>query len=283
MNNIIQTLQKLLTRIFRFFVPERITAPVTQEIKSTLGTDVVFYRSLSIEEQSLFDKRVMLFLSTTEIVGVDIDVNDADKALVAASAIIPVWAFKNWHYLNLRTVILYPHSFNESFEYKKSDSNITGMVGSGRMHGTMILSKPALHLGFKNTRDKQNVGVHEFVHLIDMMDGSCDGFPERLAEYAYSIPWLNLVENKIQQIDNKESNIRQYGATNKQEFFAVASEYFFERPKMLKAKHPELYQSLQKLYQQDVAEIQLDVSTRKKDPCPCGSGKRYKRCCLPKQ
>lgn len=81
----------------------------------------------------------------------------------------------------------------------------------------------------------------------------------------------------------KESNIRQYGATNEQEFFAVASEYFFERPKMLKAKHPELYQSLQKLYQQDVAEIQLDVATRKKDHCPCGSGKRHKRCCLPKQ
>jgi Mlc titration factor MtfA (ptsG expression regulator) len=100
-------------------------------------------------------------------------------------------------------------------------------------------------------------------------------------EFAYSIPWLNLIEKKIQEIDNNDSNIRDYAATNKVEFFAVASEYFFERPRMLKSKHPELYKNLQLIYQQNVAEISSDVNIRKKDPCPCGSGKKYKRCCLP--
>jgi len=56
------------------------------------------------------------------------------------------------------------------------------MVGNGPLHGKMALSKPHLHLGFKNSRDKHNVGIHEFVHLIDMADGNCDGFPERLSK-----------------------------------------------------------------------------------------------------
>ena len=256
--------------------------PVSPAMRKTLERDVSFYKALSPEDKLVFEQRAALFLSTTEIVGAQVDIDESDLILVAASAVIPVWGFKGWHYFNLKMVVLYPHSFNEDLEFKQPDSNITGMVGTGMMHGKMLLSKPALHLGFKNTRDKQNVGIHEFVHLIDMADGDCDGFPERLKSHAYSIPWFELVDQKIQDIDDRESNIRDYGATNRAEFFSVASEYFFERPKMLKQKHPELYQSLEAFYQQNMAEMQVDLNIKKKQKCPCGSGKRYKRCCMPK-
>ena len=145
----------------------------------------------------------------------------------------------------------------------------------------MILSQDALHLGFSNSKDKKNVGIHEFAHLIDMADGDCDGFPERLTEYAYSIPWFNLIHEKTNDIVDKDSNIGDYAATNQIEFFAVATEYFFERPKMLRAKHPLLYDKLQNFYRQNTAEIAEDIKIRKKAPCPCGSGKRYKHCCMP--
>ncbi|WP_390518280.1 zinc-dependent peptidase [Halioxenophilus aromaticivorans] len=62
----------------------------------------------------------------------------------------------------------------------------------------------------------------------------------------------------------------------------MVSEYFFERPKTLKQKHPALYKSLQTLYQQDTAAIGLDVITARNAQCPCGSGKKFKRCCMPK-
>ena len=150
------------------------------------------------------------------------------------------------------------------------------------MAGKLAVSQPALHEGFKNSRDKQNVGIHEFVHLIDMADGECDGYPERLKKYAFSIPWFELVARKTKEIHAKKSNIRSYGATNRAEFLAVASEYFFERPKMMERKHPELYQLLADFYQQDIKGISEDIKIRKKAPCPCGSGKRYKRCCLPR-
>ena len=76
------------------------------------------------------------------------------------------------------------------------------------------------------------------------MDGQTDGIPSLLLQNQYTIPWIDLINSKIEEIYLKKSDINPYGATNKQEFFAVISEYFFERPKLLKQKHPELYQLL---------------------------------------
>ena len=246
-----------------------------------LKEKVAFYRVLSDEDKTLFHQRVILFLQTTVVEAGQFEVTDEDRLLVAASAIIPVWGFPKWHYFNLKAVYLLPGAFNEEFECGTPNSNISGMVGTGPMAGKMALSKPALHLGFENSRDKKNVGIHEFVHLVDMADGECDGYPERLKEFAFSIPWFELVAHKTKAIHKKKSNIRGYGATNRAEFFSVASEYFFERPKMLKNKHPNLFASLSEFYQQDVMSIASDIKPKKKAPCQCGSGRRYKHCCMP--
>ena len=109
----------------------------------------------------------------------------------------------------------------------------------------MILSKRALHLGFANTTDKSNTGIHEFVHLIDKMDGVTDGIPEQLMNNQYAIPWLDIMHKKMEEINDDRSDIREYGGTKQSEFFAVAAEYYFERPKLLKRKHPQLYKMMQ--------------------------------------
>ncbi|WP_025564298.1 zinc-dependent peptidase [Psychromonas sp. SP041] len=268
-----------IRQLFSSKKPEPI--PFLADWRLFLTENVNFYKVLSEADKKLFEQRIILFLNTTEIVGNGLEVTEEDGLLVAASAIIPVWKFPKWHYFNLQTVILLPSSFNYDIMTSQPDSYIEGMVGTGMMHGKMLLSRNALHYGFSNNKDKRNVGIHEFVHLIDMADGDCDGFPERLKEFSFSIPWLNLVREKISEIETKKSNINPYGATNNAEFFSVASEYFFERPKQLKHKHPKLYQALSDFYQQDLSNIAEAIIPRKKDPCPCGSGKRYKRCCLP--
>lgn len=148
----------------------------------------------------------------------------------------------------------------------------------------MILSKPSLHKGFDIYNDKKNVGIHEFVHLFDKQTGDVDGIPPGLEEHVESLPWLELIRNKTDEILAEESDINPYGATNKQEFFAVASEYFFERPDLLKEKHPNLFEALSKVFQQDLSQYDPDLLKRvepsRNAPCPCGSGKKYKRCCL---
>lgn len=83
-----------------------------------------------------------------------------------------------------------------------------------------------------------------------------------------------------------KSDINVYGATNNQEFLAVASEYFFERPQLLERKHPELYKILSDVFKQDLARLPkagqpLPRIIGRNDACPCGSGKKYKKCCMP--
>ncbi|GEQ86898.1 hypothetical protein ULMS_24060 [Patiriisocius marinistellae] len=127
---------------------------------------------------------------------------------------------------------------------------IAGLVGTGRFEKQMILSKRAIHHAFENNTDKHNTPVHEFVHLLDKLDGETDGIPERLLEHKYIIPWTKLMHDEMESINNNESDIRKYGGTNQGEFFAVVSEYFFERPDLFEKKHPELYQMLVRCFQQ---------------------------------
>ena len=202
--------------------------------------------------------------------------------MVAASAIVPIFAFPNWQYFNLKEVILYPQRFSQNFDTKGDKRSVLGMVGSGFMEGKMILSKQALHHGFRNQSDKKNTAIHEFVHLIDKADGNIDGIPNLLLEKQYILPWIDLIQQKIEEICNGNSDINPYGATNKAEFFAVIGEYFFERPKLLKQKHPELYTLLEEIFDQNFKKILKKTplhEINRNDVCPCGSGKKYKKCC----
>lgn len=211
-----------------------------------LTKEVVFYSNLDDIEQKRFQKRMMQFLSEVYIDSVGFDLVELDKILIASSAVIPVFAFKEWHYPTVSGILLYPDNFNEDFEFsdKSKSKRIAGVVGSGRLERQMILSKKALYHGFKNSNDKRNTAIHEFVHLIDKMDDRIDGIPEILMQNAYTIPWLKLVHDEMEAINNDKSDIRAYGGTKQAEFFAVASEYFFERPKLMKRKHPELYKMM---------------------------------------
>ncbi len=256
--------------------------PFPEKWKIILGTKIAFYNALSLEEKHHFEYKIQEFLLNCRITGIKTDVDIEDKLLVAASAIIPIFEFKNWRYSNLYEVLLYPGMFNEKFETDGPDRRILGMVGTGYMEGKMVLSKPALHHGFRNESDKKNTAIHEFVHLIDKSDGNVDGIPTLLLEKQYVIPWLDLINNKIDEIYADKSDINPYGGTNKQEFFAVASEYFFERPKLLAQKHPVLYKLLEEIFDQDMKVRNLNkkkLSIGRNSPCPCNSGLKFKNCC----
>lgn len=273
----------LIQRIISLFLPaEPPQLSMSLENKAFLQNTVSFYLTLSNTDKERFEARCLSFINDTEFIGHDLEVSDQDRLLVAAGSVILAWGFPQWHYVKVDTVILVSKSFNENSEFGQNDSRITGLVGTHHMLGKMILAQPALHQGFSNDSDKRNVAIHEFAHLIDMADGDIDGLPEQICDQAFSLPWLNLVQKKVAEIKKNKADIRDYGATNNAEFFSVVSEYFFERPKLLRRRHPELYKQLESFYQQNRADVQKSVRLRKKAPCPCGSGKRYKRCCLNK-
>ncbi|MCB0651439.1 MAG: zinc-dependent peptidase [Saprospiraceae bacterium] len=225
--------------------------PFPEAWKVILKNEVRFYRLLSPRDKDRFEQMVLNFLDKITITGVETEIDDTDKLLVASSAIIPLFEFPDWEYRNLNEVLLYDNYFNQEYETRGEERNISGMVGSGAMNRMMILSKPALHQGFENTNSKSNVGIHEFIHLLDKSDGETDGIPEVIMEQQYVIPWLKMMHNEIREIKSGHSDINPYGATNEAEFFSVISEYFFKRPLLLKKNHPELFEILEKVFRID--------------------------------
>ncbi|MBK0381181.1 M90 family metallopeptidase [Mucilaginibacter segetis] len=221
-------------------------------LKKLLVQHINYYNELTDEDKAVFEHKISTFLSDVNIEGVGLTVTDTDRVMVAASAVIPIFGFKDWRYRNVTNVLLYPDTFDKEFAYEGGEGrNIMGMVGSGYMNGQMILSRRALEKGFSKNAGKENTGIHEFVHLLDKTDGATDGIPEGFLQHEYVTPWVKMMHQEIHKIEAGKSDIGIYAATNEAEFFAVTSEYFFEKPHQFKAKHPELYDMLSKTFGQD--------------------------------
>ena len=219
-----------------------------------LQKEIQFYANLNLEEKQVFESDILHFLARIRITGVKTRVDDEDRLLVASSAVIPIFRFPEWEYKTLYEVLLYPDLFTKDYDFNSKDRTISGMVGDGGvMNHVVIFSKPALRMGFDVKDDKHNVGIHEFVHLFDKQDGDVDGIPSVIMEHQAVLPWLKLINKKTAEMTKGKSDINIYGATNPQEFLAVSSEYFFERPKLFKKKHPELYEALSSVFQNDLA------------------------------
>jgi hypothetical protein len=228
-------------------------ATFSQKWRAILLDKVRYYQRLDETEKKRFERAILQFFEDVDITGVEIELNDTDRLLVACSAVIPLFGFPGWRYHNLNEVLLYDGTFNHDYQTEGKERNILGMVGSGAMQRMMILSRPALHAGFENRGSKTNVGIHEFVHLLDKADGAVDGIPEVLVDEPCVIPWLKEIHEEIRDIKNEKSDINPYGATNEAEFFSVASEYFFNQPQSFEQNHPELYEMMERVFRQDPA------------------------------
>ncbi len=222
---------------------------VPKNMQQLLLDNVAFYNNLSEKEKPVFEERVKYFLKNVAIRGVDTTVIPLDRILVGAGAIIPIFAFPDWKYNNISEVLLYKGTFNKEYSTAGAERNVLGMVGDGAMQREMILSQPSLRASFQNPTDGQNTTIHEFAHLIDKADGATDGVPEYLLAKPYILPWIKLMHETIEEMKKKKyPDINPYGATNEAEFFAVVSEYFFEKPGELQTHHPELYTMLEAMF-----------------------------------
>jgi Mlc titration factor MtfA (ptsG expression regulator) len=264
--------------------------PFPAEWEAVLQRDVLFFRTLEPAEQRRFRRQLQVFLGEKRVTGIGTQLDTTTQVLAGASAIIPIFGFPEWEWEQISEVLIYPSRFDQDFSFEKGEGkNTLGMVGTGVMSRLMILAKPDLLHGFRDAGDKHNVGLHEFAHLVDKSDGAVDGLPAVGLDRRSVGPWIELVRRKMEEIDRGESDIDPYALTNEAEFFAVASEYFFERPGVMKKKHPALYEMLERVFRQNLSSRISAFATERQrgrqrfgrnSPCPCGSGRKYKKCCL---
>ncbi|AWM32636.1 zinc-dependent peptidase [Hymenobacter nivis] len=261
-----------------------------------LAENVAFYQALGDAEKSRFEQRVQLFLADTHITGVQTEVDELTRLLVAAAAVIPTFGFPEWTYAHLGEVLVVPDAWvlgpDSTQEVQPLQGTLLGSVQRFQNQHYMRLSKASLLQGFANPQDRQNVGIHEFAHLLDEADGVIDGVPQVALPARLLGPWAAVVHREMEALRAGKSEINPYAGTNEAEFFAVVTEYFFEKPDQLQAHHPELYALLTELFHQRpgahqgpsagprrwLHQLRGPGKFSRNSPCPCGSGKPYKNC-----
>ena len=231
------------------FQPRRKPSFVLPEnFQEVLNDYVYFYSNLDEEGKKRFEEKLIKFLSSVKITGANAEIEDLDQLLIGAAAVIPAYNIPDWEYINLKEVLVYPGNFNTDFEQHGHERTISGMVGTGALQNVMILSKWELRQGFVDHKSQHNTAIHEFIHLIDKMDGTLDGVPELLLERKYVARWKELIDMTMEEIRRGQSDINPYAATSAVECFPVISEYFFEQPEAFRSSHPELNEMLTRIF-----------------------------------
>lgn len=261
-----------------------INQPFPEHWDRILRSHVAFFCALDDSEKERFRQLMQVFLDEVRITGIRTDVDDTIRVLVAASAVIPIFGFHDWEYHRLSEVLIYPTSFSDTFQMNgEANENILGMAGLGHLSGMVILSKPALLEGFANQSSKENVGVHEFAHVVEKEETDY-GLPQEVP-WEVVKHWIHYVARELAHPPKNRFHINSYAYTNEHEFFAVLAAYFFKSPDVLQKQDPDLYRMLRDMFHQDTSDLLKLAHTRRwkygrNAPCPCGSGKKYKLCCL---
>src|SRR5204863_1858260 len=134
------------------------------------------------------------------------------------------------------------------------------LMGESWGDGVVVISWDDAVRGARNPGDGDNVVLHEFAHQLDAEDGVSDGAP--ILSPSALRTWGGVLSREYERLrqdaaHDRRSALDEYGATNEAEFFAVATETFFEKPVQLEREHPALYAQLQQFYRQDPARRAL--------------------------
>ena len=235
-----------------------------------LRVRVPYYRLLSHDEQTELRKLVRIFLAEKKFEGCGgLEMTDEIRVTIAAQACILLLNREHDYYAGLHSVLVYPSSYLAPSKFVDPAGVVhegdQSRLGEAWLRGAIILSWDDVCRDSGDFQDGHNVTLHEFAHQLDQQDGTFDGAP-LLEKRSHYRSWARVLLKEYQALGEaadrgQETLIDQYGATNPAEFFAVITEAFFETPKALKEKHPELYAELKKFFHQDPL-ARLEAATR---------------------
>jgi hypothetical protein len=225
--------------------------PFPPEWLGHLDARVPFFRALSPALREPFLDKLKVFAWEKEFIGAGgLSITDEIRVVVSATAVQLVLHLDLSYYDGLREVIVYPAAF-------KLPDRTGAVLGEAKHWGTVILSWQAVLTGLRNPDDGHDTAAHEFAHVLDRADGAFDGTP-KLRRYSHYQAWGSVMSEHFQKLQDGQRRERQvlddYGGLNEAEFFAVATESFFEKPRQMREKTPGLYEELKRFYGWDPAE-----------------------------
>ena len=241
-----------------------LASPFPSAWRDFLETHYDHYDRLPTALRARFEDDVRILVAETRITGVEVEVTDELRLLVAASAATLSLAWPNYEWDQLTEVLLYAENFDRDYRFASDPrfgrdeagdvADRWGLAVAGLAHpwGTIILSVPTLSESFADPDDGYHVGLHEFAHLLDVDGTHFDGIPVGL-DTTRSREWVAVMEKEMERLRKRKSALDPYGSESPVEFLAVAVEAFFEMPLVVRQRHREVYAILSAYFGQDPA------------------------------
>lgn len=195
-----------------------------------------------------------------------LELDDEIRVTIAGQACLLVLGLEHVLYRNVETIYVYPSTVRPVrvdepfFASPTIVRDVMPILGEAHRRGPVVLAWDAVKRGGRHPERGHNLVYHEFAHKLDMLDGAVDGVPPLETEQQYQ-RWREVCEVEYARLCERfergePSLLDPYGAIDAGEFFAVATELFFDRPSAMLKEHPALYAVLRGFYRQDPAERQ---------------------------
>lgn len=243
--------------------------PFPAEWLRILRKRIPIHELMSPEDSAELHGHINIFIAEKQFEGCGgLKITDEHRVTIAAQACTLLLHRKTDYYPNLVSILVYPGTYFAPASAHIGAGVVTewedSRLGESWSEGSVVLSWEAVCEGAANPTDGFNVVFHEFAHQLDDENGGCDGAPD-LDDEDWSddypnryLSWSRVLNSEYRRLNrNARRGIRtvmdDYGTVNPAEFFAVATECFFEKPAELKKDHPKLFDELQKYYHQDPA------------------------------
>jgi Mlc titration factor MtfA (ptsG expression regulator) len=237
-----------------------------------IESNVALFRRLPEADRRELIGDVQVFLAEKRFEGCGgLELSDEIRLTVAAQACLLLLHRRTDYFPRLLSIIIYP----TSFVAKTVKQEGPGMVAEGHearlgeawLRGPLVLSWDDVLADAAGSRTGSNVVLHEFAHELDDEDGEANGAPalERGQSYADWARVLGAAYEKLRRDIERghPSVLDDYGAESPAEFFAVATECFFEMPVDLQIEQPELYAKLEEFFRQDPASWKEAMDKRR--------------------
>jgi Mlc titration factor MtfA (ptsG expression regulator) len=239
--------------------------PFPPEWEAFVSENLAHYRMLDDAERAELRAMMQVFLEEKQWEGCGgLDLTDEIRVTIAAQACLLQLGLPHDYYRNVESILVYPSTVvlpeQQAGVFERIGSPVDDplpVLGQAFARGPVILVWDAVLHGARHPEQGHNVVYHEFAHKLDMLDGAADGTPP-LADGDLFKEWVAVCTReflRLRSLAEKRHTtfLDSYGATNEAEFFAVATEEFFDRPLALQEHAPDLYHVLSTYYLQDPA------------------------------
>jgi Mlc titration factor MtfA (ptsG expression regulator) len=234
--------------------------PFKKQWRKIIQQRMPYFREMPADLQLQLKQHIQVFLAEKNFIGCNgVKITDEIKITVAAQACLLLLNRKTDYYPRLNTILVYPRAFIKEQESMHSDGVLhtkkMALAGESWGFGKVVLSWQDTLEGAKIPDDGRNVVIHEFAHQLDQENGQANGAPILDKGQNYKC-WSEVFSSQFEQLKKQAKTGKPllfdyYGATDPAEFFAVASEVFFEKAIKFHDEYPILYRQLKQYYKVD--------------------------------